>query len=88
MEEFYSIFIPIMPIYYTHHVKVSKRANGSPEYRTRLDGLDPHGIGEEHAEDGNSLIVIGTSNRTGDVTRHNGDHCCSNKTCSSILKIN
>ena len=42
-----------------YHVKVGERANGRPEDGAGLDRLDPHGVGEEHAEDGDTLVIVG-----------------------------
>ena len=36
----------------TDHVKVGQRTDDSPEEGSSLDGFDPHGVGEEHAENG------------------------------------
>ena len=57
-----------------YHVKVGERANGRPEDGAGLDRLDPHGIGEEHAEDGDTLVIVGAGHRTRDVARHDRDH--------------
>ena len=42
----------------TDHVEVSNRAETSPVDIASLDTLDPEVVGEEHAEDGDALIVI------------------------------
>ena len=62
-----------------HHVEVSQSTKGSPEDRPSLDRLDPQEVGEEHTEDGYTLVVVGTSNRSGDVTRDDGNHPRGNK---------
>ena len=45
----------------THHVEVGEGTQRAPEERPCLDGLHPEGIGQQHAEYGNTLVVIGTS---------------------------
>lgn len=49
----------------THHVEVGEGAEGAPEERACLDRLDPQGVGQQHAEYGDTLVVIGTSHRPG-----------------------
>ena len=45
----------------SYHVEVGESVEGGPEDGARLDSLDLHVVSEQHAEDGNSLIIIGTS---------------------------
>lgn len=50
------------------HVAVEQRGQRAPEHGTLLDSLDPQVEGEDEEEDGDSLVVVATSNRTRDVT--------------------
>ena len=72
----------------THHIKVSKRTDDTPEHRSSFDGFDPHGVSEEHTEDSDTLVIIGSSHGTRDVTWHNGNHSSCNQASPSILKKN
>ncbi len=58
----------------THHVKVSQGAPDGPEQGASLDSLDPQPVGEQHAEDGNTLVIIRASNRARYVAWHYGYH--------------
>ena len=62
----------------TDHVEVGERADNRPEHAACLHGLDPHGISEQHAEDSDPLVVIGTRYRAGNVPRNNRDHSSGN----------
>ena len=57
-----------------HHVEIGEGAGAGPVDGARLDGFDPEGVSEEHAEDGDTLVVIRTGYGTGDVAGDNGDH--------------
>ena len=41
-----------------HHVEVGHGAQGGPVDVPGLDALDPEVVGEEHAEDGDALVVV------------------------------
>lgn len=69
-----------------YHVEVGQGWAGRPENGAWLDRLDPQVVGEEHAEDCNALIVVGTGNRAWYVAGHNGDQCCSDQTSASALQ--
>ena len=45
----------------TYHVEVGESAEGGPEDGAWLDSFDPHVVSEQYAEDGNALIIIGSS---------------------------
>ena len=45
------------------HVEVGQRAEGRPVHVARLHRLDPEVVGEQHAEDGNALVIIGPGHR-------------------------
>lgn len=50
-----------------HHVSVEKRSQCAPEDGSVLDCLDPEIEGEDQQKDGNGLVVITSSHRTGNV---------------------
>ena len=56
------------------HVEVGQGAERAPVDLPRLDGLDPQVVSEEHAKDGDALVVVGPRHRAGDVAGDNGDH--------------
>ena len=62
-----------------YHVEVSESTEGGPEDGACLDSLDPHVVSEQHAEDGNALVIIGASHWSRDVARDDGNHSRSNK---------
>ena len=39
-----------------HHVEVSQGTDGRPVHRARVDSLDPHVVGQQHAEDGDACV--------------------------------
>ena len=77
----------VQQIVITYHVKIGESTEGSPEDGASLHSLDPHVVGEQHAEDGNALVIIGASHRSRDVTRYDGNHPCSNKPCPRSPKL-
>ena len=52
-----------------YHVTVEKCGHRAPKHRTILDRFDPQIEGKYEQKDGNGLIVITSSHRTGNVTR-------------------
>ncbi len=46
---------------HTDHVEVGQSAEDGPVDGASLDTLDPQVVREQHAEDGNTLVVVGTS---------------------------
>jgi len=69
----------------TYHVEIGKCTQGAPKEGPSFYWLHPHQIREQHAEDGNALVVIRPCYRSWDVARYYGNHCCRNQTCSWIL---
>ena len=69
-----------------YHVKVSQGTQTGPEEWACLDRLDPQGVRQQHAEDGNSFVIIGACHGTGNVARDNGDHGRCYQSRSSILQ--
>ena len=61
-------------LHYTCHVKVGQSTHGGPIDHAGLDALDPEVVGEEHAEDGDALVVVGSGHRSADVSGDDGDH--------------
>ena len=57
-----------------HHVEVGDAAEAGPVDVARLDALDPEVVGEEHAEDGDGLVIVAASDTPGDVAGDDGDH--------------
>lgn len=53
------------------HVAVEERTKGTPKDGAQLQGLDPEEEGEDEEENGDSFVIIGTSNGTRDVSRGN-----------------
>jgi hypothetical protein len=47
----------------THHVKIGQGTKSGPVDCSSLDALDPEVVGEEHAEDGDPLVVVGAGHR-------------------------
>ena len=45
------------------HVKVGDGAEGGPVDVSRLDALDPQVVREQHAEDGDALVVVRPGDR-------------------------
>ena len=39
-------------------IRTNATTNGVPLYRATLDRLDPCVVGEEHAEDGDTLVIV------------------------------
>lgn len=70
----------------THHVEIGQSTDGRPEEGSCLDRFDPHSVSEEHAENGNALVIIGASHGTRDVPRHYGDERSSHQARSGILQ--
>lgn len=68
------------------HVEVRKCRASGPEHRSGLHRLDPEVVGEQHAEDRNAFVVVGASNRAGNVARHDGDETSGDQTCAFVLK--
>ena len=56
------------------HVEVGHGAEGCPVDVPGLDTLDPEVVGEQHAEDGDALIVVAARHGAGDVSGDDGDH--------------
>ena len=61
------------PLHPTYHVEVGESRPSGPEHRASLDTLDPQVVGEQQSKDGDTLVVIGTSHRAGDVAGYYGD---------------
>ena len=73
------VSIPILTI------KVGQSTDDWPKERSSFDTLDPHGVCEQHTEDGDTLVIVRSSNRTRNIPRYHCNHGGRNQTCTSIL---
>ena len=69
------------------HVEVADGAQSCPEDRASLHCLDPEPVGVQHAEDGNSFVIVRSSHRSGDVARDDSDESRSRQTGSGVLQF-
>lgn len=69
-----------------HHVEIGECGQRRPQDRSSFHRLDPHVVGEQHAEDGNSLVVIGPSHRPRDISWHDTDHGGCHQSRSGALQ--
>ena len=67
-----------------YHVEVGYSSCSCPEHRASLDGPQPKEVGEKESKYGDSFIVVGASDRAGDVAGYDGDETCGQETSSSI----
>lgn len=56
-----------------NHPAIEERSDGTPEGRSGLQRPDPSEESDHEEEDGNSLVIVGSSNRTGDVSGNDTD---------------
>ena len=56
-----------------HHVEVGQRAPCSPPHTARLHRLDPQPVGEQHAEDGDALVIVAARHRATYIAGHDSN---------------
>ena len=49
-------FVRWPPLAAAYHVEVSQGTDGRPVHRAGVDSLDPHVVGQQHAEDGDAWV--------------------------------
>ena len=69
------------------HVEVGQGAEGRPVDGPSLDALDPQVVGEEHAEDGDTFVIVGAGHGTRDVSGHDGNHRGRNQACTRRVEL-
>jgi len=70
-----------------HHVEIEKSGKGSEESAAEFERLDPAVECKHEEEDGDSFIVVGTSDGTRNVTRDNANERRSEETSTAILHL-
>lgn len=69
------------------HVEIAERRGQGPSERAGVDGLHKQVKGQEQGENGDTLIVIGAGDRSGDVTGANGDQSGGNKAGAGVPNL-
>ncbi len=65
----HNYFVSILLLY---HVEIGKRSPGGPVHGSGFDSLDPQVVGEHERENGDTLVVVRSGHRSGNVT---GNDC-------------
>ena len=69
------------------HVEVEHSSTSAVEHATLLEGLDPEVESEHEEENGDSFVVVGSSNRARDVSGNNADETCGEETCRLVFQL-
>lgn len=69
-----------------NHVKVGQRATGCPKDRSSFNRFYPQVVREEHAENGDSFVIVRSGDRTRDVAGNYGNQTRSDQTGAFVLK--
>ena len=67
-----------------HHVEIGESSRSGPHHRANLHRLYPQIVCKEEGKYGNALVVIGTSDRAGDVAGDDGNETSSQKTSTIV----
>lgn len=69
------------------HVEVGQRTSGRPKHASGLHRSNPQPVGQQHAKDRNTLVIVRASDRSGNVTRDDGDETSGDETRARISQL-